>query len=78
MQEEALKLASHMTHPVTVAAFALVFAAFALRAALKGRTAIMRGPSCSCAALWRIVIASHPDDLLRPSNDYVVVLRTVV
>jgi len=37
MQEQALKLASHITHPVTVAAFALVFAAFALGAALKAR-----------------------------------------
>jgi hypothetical protein len=37
MQEEALKLASHITHPVTVAAFALVFAAFALGMALKAK-----------------------------------------
>jgi hypothetical protein len=37
MQEEALKLASHITHPVTVAAFALVFAAFALAAALRAK-----------------------------------------
>jgi hypothetical protein len=37
MQEEALKLASHITHPVTVAAFALVFAAFALKAASRPR-----------------------------------------
>ena len=37
MQEEALRLASHITHPVTVAAFALVFAAFALGAALKNK-----------------------------------------
>ena len=37
MQEEALKLASHITHPVTVAAFALVFAAFALSASLKAK-----------------------------------------
>jgi hypothetical protein len=35
--QEALKLASHITHPVTVAAFALVFAAFALGAALKAK-----------------------------------------
>jgi len=37
MQEKALELASHITHPVTVAAFALVFAAFALRLALRAR-----------------------------------------
>jgi len=37
MQEKALELASHITHPVTVAAFALVFAAFALGAALKAK-----------------------------------------
>lgn len=41
MQEEALKLASHITHPVTVAAFALVFAAFALRAALKAKRPLL-------------------------------------
>jgi hypothetical protein len=37
MQEEALKLASHITHPVTVAAFALVFAATAFGLALKSK-----------------------------------------
>ena len=37
MWEKALEIASHITHPATVAAFALVFAAFALAAALKAR-----------------------------------------
>jgi hypothetical protein len=37
MLQEALKIASHITHPVTVAAFALVFAAFAFRFALRAK-----------------------------------------
>jgi hypothetical protein len=37
MQEKALEMASRITHPVTVAAFALVFAAFAFGLALKAR-----------------------------------------
>src|SRR5713101_5468291 len=37
MQQEALKIASHITHPVTIAAFALVFAAFALGLALRAK-----------------------------------------
>jgi hypothetical protein len=41
MEEEALKLASHVTHPVTVAVFALIFAAFALRTALKSKKPLL-------------------------------------
>lgn len=37
MQEKALEIASHITHPVTTAAFALVFAASALALALRAK-----------------------------------------
>jgi hypothetical protein len=37
MQEQALKIASHITHPVTVAAFAAVLAATALRLSLRAK-----------------------------------------
>ncbi len=37
MYQEALRVASHVTHPVTVAAFALVFAAFAFRLAIQAK-----------------------------------------
>jgi hypothetical protein len=37
MQEQALKIASHITHPVTIAAFALVFAASAFALALRAK-----------------------------------------
>lgn len=37
MQEQALKIASHITHPVTVAAFAMVFAASAFGLALRAK-----------------------------------------
>jgi hypothetical protein len=37
MQEHALKIASHITHPVTIAAFALVFAASAFALALRAK-----------------------------------------
>jgi hypothetical protein len=37
MQEQALEIASHITHPVTVAAFALVFAATAFHLALRAK-----------------------------------------
>jgi hypothetical protein len=37
MWEQALKIASHITHPVTVAAFALVFAAFTFGLALRAK-----------------------------------------
>jgi hypothetical protein len=37
MQEQALKIASHITHPVTVAAFALVFASSAFALALRAK-----------------------------------------
>lgn len=37
MQEKALEIASHITHPVTVAAFALVFAAFSFALSIKAK-----------------------------------------
>jgi hypothetical protein len=37
VQDQALKIASHITHPVTIAAFALVFAATALALALRAK-----------------------------------------
>jgi hypothetical protein len=37
MQEQALKIASHITHPVTIAAFALVFASSAFALALRAK-----------------------------------------
>jgi hypothetical protein len=37
MQEKALEIASHITHPVTIAAFALVFAAGAFGLALRAK-----------------------------------------
>jgi hypothetical protein len=37
MQEQALKIASHITHPATIAAFALVFAASAFALALRAK-----------------------------------------
>jgi len=37
MQEQALKIASHITHPATVAAFALVFASSAFALALRAK-----------------------------------------
>jgi hypothetical protein len=37
MQEQALKIASHITHPASVAAFALVFAAAAFALALRSK-----------------------------------------
>lgn len=37
MQEKALEIASHITHPVTIAAFALVFAASAFGVALRAK-----------------------------------------
>jgi hypothetical protein len=37
MQEQALRIASHITHPVTIAAFALVFASSAFALALRAK-----------------------------------------
>src|SRR5712671_2324306 len=37
MQEQALKIASHITHPVTIAAFALVFASSAFALAFRAK-----------------------------------------
>ncbi|MFZ0865733.1 MAG: hypothetical protein WA424_05575 [Candidatus Sulfotelmatobacter sp.] len=51
MQEQALKIASHITHPMTIAAFALVFAAPAFALAIRAKK-----PRIACALATGIII----------------------
>lgn len=60
MQEEALKIASHITHPVTVVAIALVFAAFALGVALRAKNSRILRPVWIVLAAGIIVLGLAP------------------